>query len=403
MGSPELNYYEIQAFETALRKAIERSELERAEALIRSALRDASDAMLEEALARPLDRLRIRDWDNIAADMEGARRSVPEPELEHEWAAVLLGLVNRNDVAGLPISVKFTFDAEPRQADVGNRPSYMTEDQFQAWKADSQGRIFVPTGPSFPAYRSAGKPCLEGLEELRSVHNRRPADFATEAGRDVVWTAQSLAAAIVLLRFHQLVERYAADPGLPRPLRVFAYVETAVRPMETNTIDYGTQATRLLTASTGRYDPTITARVAARVRAEREAALLAETRQVIAAVREFDLALSLWPSWQNREERFRFSLLTDTYLGQARAVVTRGAPDDASHLVSEALCERYAYMRLGKDAAQALDSSASIERTGMHRLGIAYARKFGGPKVSEALAHVPPPPEGLLRWGDYGL
>jgi hypothetical protein len=43
---------------------------------------------------------------------------VPEPELEHEWAAVLLDLVNRNDVAGPPISVKFTFDAEPRQANV---------------------------------------------------------------------------------------------------------------------------------------------------------------------------------------------------------------------------------------------------------------------------------------------
>ena len=103
MGSPALNYREIQAFETALRKAIECSELEGAEALIRGALRDAPDALLEEVLNRPLDRLRIHDWDNIAADMEGARRSVPEPELEHEWAAVLLGLVNRNDVAGLPI------------------------------------------------------------------------------------------------------------------------------------------------------------------------------------------------------------------------------------------------------------------------------------------------------------
>ena len=46
-------------------------------------LRDAPDALLEEVLNRPLDRLRIRDWDNIAADTEGARRGVPEPELEH--------------------------------------------------------------------------------------------------------------------------------------------------------------------------------------------------------------------------------------------------------------------------------------------------------------------------------
>ena len=205
------------------------------------------------------------------------------------------------------------------------------------------------------------------------------------------------------MRFHQLVERYAEDPGLPRPLRVFAYVETAVRPMETNTIDYGTQATRLLNASTGRYDPAATARVAARVRAEREAALLAETRQVIAAVREFDLALSLWPSRHNREERFRFSLLADTYLGQARAAVARAAPGEASHLAGEQLCERFARVQLGKDAARALDSSAPVERTGMHMLGIAYARKFGGPKVHEALAHVPPPPEELLRSGDYGL
>jgi hypothetical protein len=398
-----LDYKEIQAFETSLRKAIEQSELRGAEALIRASLRDAPDELLQEVFDRPLDRLHIRDWDNIAADMEDARRLVPDGQLEREWAAVLLGLINRNDVAGLPISVKFTFVAEPQRVNVGDRPTYMTEAQFEAWKADNQDRIFLPNSPSFPAYRSASRPYLQGLEELRRVHDRGPAEFSAETGRDAVLTARSIAAAIVLLRFHQLVERYAKDPGLPQPLRMFAYVDTAIRPMETNTIDYGTQATRLLTASTRHYDPPATARVADRVRAEREAALLAETRQLIAAVREFHLALSLWPSWQNREERFRFSLLADAYLGQARAAVARGLPNEVSHLVGEKLCERFAHIRLGKNAARALSSSEPIERTGMHRLGIAYARKFGGPKVNEALAHVPPPPEGLLRSGDYGL
>ena len=95
--------------------------------------------------------------------MEGARRSVPEPELEREWAAVLLGLINRNDVAGLPISVKFTFDAEPRRANVGNRPSYMTDDQF----AGVEGR---QPGPDFPAHR----PVISGLSQRRQALPRGP-------------------------------------------------------------------------------------------------------------------------------------------------------------------------------------------------------------------------------------
>jgi hypothetical protein len=316
---------------------------------------------------------------------------------------VLLGLINRNDVAGLPVSVAFTFVAEPQRASIGIRPRYMTDDQYAAWQADNDDRIFLPEGPRFTAWPTAGRPCLEGLDELRSVHDRGRGSTPTGTARDTIWTAQSLAAAIVLLRFHQLVERYLADPGLPRPLPVFAYVETASWPMESGTVDYGTQATRLLRASTHRYDAAATAQVAARVRAERDAALLADTRQVVTALRELDLAWSLWPWWRHPAKRTRFRLLADTYVDAARSAVARAGASRVSHLSGELLCERFAQVKLGKDAGRALDRSAPVERTAMHKLAIAYARRFGGPRVRKALVHVPPPPEALLRTGDYGL
>ena len=69
MGVLLLNYKEIQAFETALRKAIEQSKLQAAEALIRASVRDDPDELLREVLDRPLDRLHIRDWNNIGAEL----------------------------------------------------------------------------------------------------------------------------------------------------------------------------------------------------------------------------------------------------------------------------------------------------------------------------------------------
>ena len=243
-----LTHEQIRAFETALRTAIEQSDLTEAEALVRAELERAPDPLIQELVDRPIDQLGIAGWDTIALDMHTARRNVPGEERDREWGAVLLGLVNRNNVAGLPISVAFTFDAEPHRI-ADHRPSYMTAEQFEVWKADVQQRTFVPAGARYRAYPSAGRPCLQGLEELRDVHNRPTVGLSADL-RDAVFTAQSLAAAIVLLRFHELVEQYVDDPGLPRPLSVFAHVETAEWPMETNTIDYGTEATRLLRAST---------------------------------------------------------------------------------------------------------------------------------------------------------
>ena len=83
-------------------------------------------------------------------------------------------------------------------------------------------------------------------------------------------------------------------------------------------------------------------RVAARVRAEREAALLAETREVVTVLRELDVALSLWPWWRNPEERMRFGLFADTYVHRALVAVTNAAPGEGLGLTGERLCERYA-------------------------------------------------------------
>ena len=245
-----MTHERIRAFETALRKAVEQSDLTAAEALIRSELERAPDPLIQQLIDRALDQLAIAGWDNIALDMQTARRYVPEEKVDWDWGAVLLGLVNRNDVPGLPITVAFTFDAEPERMGA-DRPSYMTTEQFEFWRADVQQRTFPPGGARYRAYPSAGRLSLQGLEELRDVHKRSTVGLKADQ-RDVVFTAQSLAAALVLLRFHQLVEKYVEDPGLPRPLSVFAHVETAEWPMETNTIDYGTEATRLLRAS--RYE-----------------------------------------------------------------------------------------------------------------------------------------------------
>ena len=397
-----MTYEEIQQFERKLQRAIEHCDLARAEALVRAELLRSPDELIQAIIDRPVDELSIEGWDNIAADMAIARERLPTDKLDAPWAAVLIGLINRNDVEGLPLTVAFVLDATPYVPDVDSRPSYMSDDQFEAWKAEVSERTFLPSAQRHSAYPSAGQPRIVGLDALRAVHARASANVHSRDEQYAVWSAQSIAAAIVLLRFHQLVERYVQDPGLPEPLPVFAHVETAVWPMETGTIDYGTQATRKLMAAADHYDPIVTERIAARVRAEREAAWLEETREVIAAIRELELAWSLWPWWRNREERFRFKLYVESYLGSAQAAVERAAPGRGTRLKGEQLCEAFARLRLGDRAGDALEVPPA-DRPAMHKLSIAYARKFGGPKIDQALSHVPPPPEALLRTGDYGL
>lgn len=173
--------------------------------------------------------------------------------------------------------------------------------------------------------------------------------------------------------------------------------------METNTIDFGTQATRVLRARAARYDTAGARELAEKVLVEQRAALLAEVRGTVTAMRELDLAMSLWPRRINPEERRRFFLVADGCLGSARAAVAHATPGAAPDSTVEALCRRYAEVRLGRDAHLALEPARPGERTAMHCLSIAFARRFGGAEVTAALAHVPPPPEALLRTGEFGL
>jgi hypothetical protein len=272
----------------------------------------------------------------------------------------------------------------------------MSDAQFEEYRRDVEARTFLPAGRRYRADHALGGLRLTGLDDLFDIEHAHIADEATPPERDRHRWKQTLAAAAILLRFHQLVERYAADPGLPRPMPLFAHVATIGGPREQDEFDFGTTATRLLQARSDRFDHAGVRLIRERRAAERDEAYLSDTRRIICELREKQQALALWPLWVNPLRRMLFSGFVRHDRKAARQAMKRMHGVDVDAARGEALYRIIAHARHPGEPEKALQPIEPAAFTDLHKVSIAYARRFGGKALVDRFAGHPEPPPGLF-------
>lgn len=212
-----MDYSARLAFERRLTAYIESSSFHDAELWIEVGIAAAKDPELQAALQVPLDTMHIENWHSIANSMKIGNWRLPPSD--HGWtlAHVHIGLLNHTGVEAPLAEVELGFLPMRRSGEKEHKVDYA-----------------VPTlgisGLEF-AWRAQTKPPLEG--ETQEQMSER-------------WRRQTLAAGIILLRFHQLVERHTAQTDFPRPVTIVAHVAQVTWPMEQGIYEFGTQATRRL-------------------------------------------------------------------------------------------------------------------------------------------------------------
>ena len=382
-------------FEKQLRRLIEAGSMEEAERLIRGLAAEAGTDDIASALDRPLSSMRIEDWISVGADMEEAKRRLAPEDEGKEWRAAFAGLLNRTGLDALRVRISFGLDAEPQKHEP-RQLGFMSDADFEEYRREVEARTFLPEGRRYRAEHRSDGLRLIGLDDLWELERASMAGGSTPAERDLQASRQALAAAAILLRFHQLVERHAADPGLPRALPLFAYVETITGPTEPGELDFGTQATRLLRAICDRFDHAAAARIVEQRAAERALSYLTGTRRIICELREKQEALALWPFWLNPGRRLLFRGFVRQDRNIVRQAMARMHGIDAARARGEALARIVAEARHPGEAEKGLEPLAPDDRTDLHKLAIAFAGRFGGKKLRERFEGYPPPPPGLV-------
>jgi hypothetical protein len=352
---------DTSAFANELRTLIETGALHGAEALVRDVVRQADHVELATELERDLGELTIEGWPAIAADMADARRQLPKRFAESEWQAVFIGLVHDTDTNGPHARIAFGFDAEP-------------------------ARETVTAGNGDP-----GLP-IRGLERLDAIQREKRGDKA-DGDSSRHRQKQVLAAAIILLRFHQLVDRYAAEQGLPRPMALFVHVEHLSWPRKA---EFGIEATRKLNVSAERFPHAGGAAILEERKSKRRAAYLKDTRRIITELREKDELLDLWPRWRGVLKRAKLSDFVRKELELTRGAIGGMCQVDLSRVKGEALYRAIAVARHPDDPEPALEPLEPDDRHALQLVVIAFAKKFGGERVEKRFADYTAAPEWAL-------
>jgi hypothetical protein len=346
MAEELLHAAERAEFERDFAQVIASGDLDLAEAAVTATIGAFGSGELQAACAVAPEAVRIEGWSTIAAEVLQADRAF---ELRGaQCAAVSLDLVNRDSSAELLVNRHYHL-APDRDAPIWSPP------------ADQAARI-VLTGlaPAIEIQRNAARNATPANGERRQ--------------RDAM-----LAGVLILLRYHQAAARHAADPGLPRALKLFVGVEQQIRPMERGALDYGPQARATLRAVAG-YTPPVGARPEEAPPAEMDDD---DTARTITELREKRALLRHWPWWKDRTRR---NIAAAMFEAQARALFVTAMGEKAapgwrtSDADFDAALERYA-LYCGADPDQALAPIESDSRSDQHVQFTSYALEYGGPRV----------------------
>jgi hypothetical protein len=368
---------QIDAFERRLRMFIGLGRMDKAERLIRAMATHLAERDVLAALDRPLSSFAIEGWETIEAEMEDARRSLPEERQSDPWQAVLVGLRNHSGVDSPRIQIGFTLDGTPEDV---TRFLLKPEDQYQRerWIRERATQVTLPGEPHHHSPQFLPGLALTGLDDMFALENAYLQATSLDEER---WCRLRLPAAVILLRFHQTVERYSVDPGLPSAMQLFAYVEHVDWPMETNTYEFSTRATRLLSACGNRFDHATTKRVLESRRAAEAEQFRNETIRRVCELRELREALQLWPVWLRPFSRSFFADHVALTFKLTRDALQRMHGIDASYASDDELYRLYATARHPGEIVDLMTPLRPNDRSELHQMKIAFAKRFGGRKV----------------------
>lgn len=361
----------------------------RTEQLIRLFAVKLDAAEVTAALDRPADQVRIEGWDTIGARMEEAKCYLHGDNKGREWRAVILGLRNDTGVKELRVEILFSLSDEarpwlPRRSDLNARDVQRLERMLatQASVPDTD-LVTMDVAPLR----------LLGLDDLYALEVNRP--VSCEQRKCI----QDLAAAAILLRFHQAVERHAMNDGLPNGLPLYATVKQVSRPMEVNALNFGVVAKRRLLPVVGDFVAR-TVELVAEARQAREAEFVRDTRRLISQMRERDAVLAHWPVWHNPFKRLGFAEQVRIEQRLTRDALRRMHGIDAAHASGEALIRLLIEARHGEVTPELLADLPAQDRSELHQINMAYAKKFGGRRVRAYLSAHPDRPAILDEIGD---
>lgn len=370
-------------FRRRLRMLIGTGQFARAEQLVRLVSAKLESVQVIAALDRPADLVRVEGWDTIGARMEAARRCLQDENKRREWRAVILGLRNDTGVKGLGVETRFALSDEARTWSVSN--DFFSDLKVRQLERLQATQARLPDSDLITMEGAALR--LVGLDDL----------YALEVDRTQPWSERracivDVAAAAILLRFHQAVERHSMADGLPTALPLYATVYQVSRPMESNDTNFGEVATRRLRPVVGDFAAR-TAKLVAEAKQAREADFVHDTRRFISEMRERDAVLARWPVWHNPFKRQGFAEQVRTEQRLTRDALRSVHGIDVAHASGEALMRLLIEARHGEVTPKLLESLPAQDRSELHQINMAYAKKFGGRRVRAYLvAHPDHPP-----------
>ena len=230
-----MDYLSQSAFYKKLRALIESADFDGAERWIADGIAAANDADLRAALKAPLEAMHIEKWHSIGNSIKIGNWRLPPSERGWMLSRVYVGLLNHSGLEAPLAEVKFGFLPCPPPNDPSTNVCETDEREYKV-------NYVVPML------------CVSGLELAWMAQMKRPCHDETQDQMSERWRRQTLAAAIILLRFHQLIERYAARPNFPRQVDIVAHVAHVDWPMEQGIYVYGTDATRHLQSNDPQMD-----------------------------------------------------------------------------------------------------------------------------------------------------
>ncbi|UUR08124.1 hypothetical protein [Sphingomonas glaciei] len=330
------------------------------------------------ALDRSADQVRIEGWDTIGARMEEARCYLHGDNKGREWRAVILGLRNDTGVTNLRVETLFSLSDQARLWHP--LTDFLSDFQIKRQERELATQARVPDTDLVTMDVAPLR--LLGLDDLYAVEVNQPVSWSEQRE-----CTQGLAAAAILLRFHQAVERHAMTDGLPHGLPLYATVRPVSRPMEVNALNFGEVATRRLSPVVGNFEAR-TADLVAEAKQAREAEFVHDTRRLISQMREREAVLARWPVWHNPFKRHGFAEQVQREQRLTRDALQHMHGIETGNANGETLIRLLVEARHGKVTPELLADLPAQDRSELHQISMAYAKMFGGRRVrAHLMAH----------------
>lgn len=214
----------LRKFERGIADLIEKSALQRADRVLKRAINRCGSEDLRKAAEVPADDACIDGWDQLCADVLEADGQFRQRG-DRGVALVQLSLVNRQE---------------------GNQLVEELKVERKFYDRPDLNQYGGPTGSGISPVLETERPInLTGLEAIMVVQRRRfPSGDMRSAAEFRWWIDNILSGLLLIVRYHQAVDRYLISRGLPIAASLIVQMDHVAWPMEAGVEDFGPQIRR---------------------------------------------------------------------------------------------------------------------------------------------------------------